>query len=66
MIHLKEGRTPLHYAVDKKHLNIVTLLISKGVDANAKTNVSIIIVVIMIIIIIIINLYHRMEILQFK
>uniref|UniRef100_A0A1D1YME2 Acyl-CoA-binding domain-containing protein 2 n=1 Tax=Anthurium amnicola TaxID=1678845 RepID=A0A1D1YME2_9ARAE len=31
-----EGRTPLHWAVDRGHFNIVEILISKGADVNAK------------------------------
>lgn len=31
-----EGRTPLHWAVDRGHLNISELLVSKNADVNAK------------------------------
>ncbi|KAK4777318.1 hypothetical protein SAY87_017505 [Trapa incisa] len=31
-----EGRTPLHWAVDRGHFNVVELLISKGADVNSK------------------------------
>ncbi|KAG8390430.1 hypothetical protein BUALT_Bualt01G0082500 [Buddleja alternifolia] len=31
-----EGRTPLHWAVDRGHMNITTLLLNKNADANAK------------------------------
>lgn len=31
-----EGRTPLHWAVDRGHLNITELLVSKNADVNAK------------------------------
>ncbi|XAR52188.1 hypothetical protein NMG60_11020123 [Bertholletia excelsa] len=33
-----EGRTPLHWAVDRGHLNIAELLVSKTADVNAKDN----------------------------
>lgn len=33
-----EGRTPLHWAVDRGHLNITELLVSKNADVNAKDN----------------------------
>lgn len=33
-----EGRTPLHWAVDRGHTNIVELLLSKSADVNAKDN----------------------------
>ncbi|KAF5195825.1 Acyl-coa-binding domain-containing protein [Thalictrum thalictroides] len=33
-----EGRTPLHWAVDRGHSNIVELLLSKNADVNAKDN----------------------------
>lgn len=33
-----EGRTPLHWAVDRGHLNITELLVSKNADINAKDN----------------------------
>ncbi|XP_010267531.1 PREDICTED: acyl-CoA-binding domain-containing protein 1 [Nelumbo nucifera] len=33
-----EGRTPLHWAVDRGHLNIVELLVSRNADVNAKDN----------------------------
>lgn len=36
MISDSEGRTPLHWAVDRGHFNVVELLISKGTDVNAK------------------------------
>ncbi|KAK9291445.1 hypothetical protein L1049_019393 [Liquidambar formosana] len=31
-----EGRTPLHWAVDRGHLNITELLVSRSADINAK------------------------------
>ncbi|KAL1532058.1 Acyl-CoA-binding domain-containing protein 1 [Salvia divinorum] len=31
-----EGRTPLHWAVDRGHLNITELLLNKNADVNAK------------------------------
>ncbi|KAK4571143.1 hypothetical protein RGQ29_029821 [Quercus rubra] len=39
-VHLKdsEGRTPLHWAVDRGHLNITELLLSRNADVNAKDN----------------------------
>ncbi|KAK4790158.1 hypothetical protein SAY86_017462 [Trapa natans] len=33
-----EGRTSLHWAVDRGHFDVVELLISKGADVNAKDN----------------------------
>ncbi|XP_057462409.1 acyl-CoA-binding domain-containing protein 1-like isoform X2 [Actinidia eriantha] len=33
-----EGRTPLHWAVDRGHLNITELLVRKNADVNAKDN----------------------------
>ncbi|XP_020702853.1 acyl-CoA-binding domain-containing protein 1 [Dendrobium catenatum] len=33
-----EGRTPLHWAVDRGHLKIVEILLSKSADVNAKDN----------------------------
>lgn len=33
-----EGRTPLHWAVDRGHLEITKLLLSKNADVNAKDN----------------------------
>ncbi|OVA14735.1 Acyl-CoA-binding protein [Macleaya cordata] len=33
-----EGRSPLHWAVDRGHLNIVELLLSKNADVNAQDN----------------------------
>ncbi|KAJ4956439.1 hypothetical protein NE237_013222 [Protea cynaroides] len=33
-----EGQSPLHWAVDRGHLNIVELLVSKNADVNAKDN----------------------------
>ncbi|CAI0397477.1 unnamed protein product [Linum tenue] len=33
-----EGRTPLHWAVDRGHLNIVELLAGRNADINAKDN----------------------------
>lgn len=33
-----EGRTPLHWAVDRGHLNIIELLASRSADINAKDN----------------------------
>lgn len=31
-----EGRTPLHWAVDRGHLNVVELLINRNADVNAQ------------------------------
>lgn len=31
-----EGRTPLHWAVDRGHLDVVESLISRGADVNSK------------------------------
>jgi len=31
-----EGRTPLHWAVDRGHSGVIELLCSKGADMNAK------------------------------
>ncbi len=31
-----EGRTPMHWAVDRGHLKIAEALLSRNVDANAK------------------------------
>ncbi|XP_021909327.1 acyl-CoA-binding domain-containing protein 2 [Carica papaya] len=33
-----EGRTPLHWAVDRGHINIVEALVSNNADINAKDN----------------------------
>ncbi|CAI9086931.1 OLC1v1020867C1 [Oldenlandia corymbosa var. corymbosa] len=33
-----EGRTPLHWAVDRGHLNVAELLLDRGADVNAKDN----------------------------
>ncbi|XP_004502682.1 acyl-CoA-binding domain-containing protein 1 isoform X1 [Cicer arietinum] len=33
-----EGRTPLHWAVDRGHLNVTELLIGRSADVNAKDN----------------------------
>lgn len=33
-----EGRTPLHWAVDRGHLKIVEILINRSADVNAKDN----------------------------
>ncbi|KAK3008537.1 hypothetical protein RJ639_013276 [Escallonia herrerae] len=33
-----EGRTPLHWAVDRGHLNITEMLVNKNADVNAKDN----------------------------
>ncbi|GFP94771.1 acyl-coa-binding domain-containing protein 1 [Phtheirospermum japonicum] len=33
-----EGHTPLHWAVDRGHLNVTTLLLDKNADVNAKDN----------------------------
>nr|GMC53311.1 acyl-CoA-binding domain-containing protein 1-like [Ipomoea batatas]GMD20514.1 acyl-CoA-binding domain-containing protein 1-like [Ipomoea batatas] len=33
-----EGRTPLHWAVDRGHLNITKVLLSKSANVNAKDN----------------------------
>lgn len=31
-----EGRTPLHWAVDRGHISVVEILLSKNADVNAK------------------------------
>lgn len=36
MIADSEGRTPLHWAVDRGHLDIAEALVSKNADINAK------------------------------
>ncbi|XP_010934831.1 acyl-CoA-binding domain-containing protein 1 isoform X1 [Elaeis guineensis] len=33
-----EGRTPLHWAVDRGHVSVVEILLSKNADVNAKDN----------------------------
>jgi acyl-CoA-binding protein len=33
-----EGRTPLHWAVDRGHLNVTELLVGRNADVNAKDN----------------------------
>lgn len=33
-----EGRTPLHWAVDRGHVNVVELLVSRNADVNAQDN----------------------------
>jgi hypothetical protein len=33
------GRTPLHYAANFKHVDIVKLLLERGADVNAKDTV---------------------------
>lgn len=33
-----EGRTPLHWAVDRGHLNVTELLVSRNADVDAKDN----------------------------
>ncbi|PRQ60477.1 putative FERM/acyl-CoA-binding protein, 3-helical bundle [Rosa chinensis] len=33
-----EGRTPLHWAVDRGHLNMAEMLVSRNADVNAKDN----------------------------
>ncbi|RDX66025.1 Acyl-CoA-binding domain-containing protein 2 [Mucuna pruriens] len=33
-----EGRTPLHWAVDRGHLDVTELLVGRNVDVNAKDN----------------------------
>lgn len=33
-----EGRTPLHWAVDRGHLNVTELLVGRDADVNAKDN----------------------------
>lgn len=33
-----EGRTPLHWAIDRGHLNVVKALIDHNADVNAKVN----------------------------
>ena len=35
-----EGRTPLHWAVDRGHLNLTELLLNHGADVNAKVILS--------------------------
>ena len=37
---MQDGWTPLHWAAQKGSLEVVKLLLDKGVDVNAKTNVS--------------------------
>jgi ankyrin repeat protein len=34
-----EGRTPLHYAAYKQHLEVVRLFLQRDVDVNPKNNV---------------------------
>lgn len=36
-----EGRTPLHWAVDRGHLNVTELLIGRNADVNAKVFINI-------------------------
>lgn len=33
-----EGRTPLHWAIDRGHLNVAKALVDKNADVNAKVN----------------------------
>jgi ankyrin repeat protein len=33
-----EGRTPLHWAIDRGHLNVAEALVDKNADVNAKDN----------------------------
>lgn len=33
-----EGRTPLHWAIDRGHLNVAEALVEKNADVNAKVN----------------------------
>ncbi|XXG85616.1 hypothetical protein AAC387_Pa11g0661 [Persea americana] len=33
-----EGRTPLHWAVDRGHLNVIDLLVGRNADVNAQDN----------------------------
>lgn len=33
-----EGRTPLHWAIDRGHLNVAKALLDKKADVNAKVN----------------------------
>lgn len=35
-----EGRTPLHWAVDRGHLNLTEVLLHHGADVNAKVILS--------------------------
>lgn len=39
MIPDSEGRAPLHWAVDRGHLNITKLLLSRNADVNAKVHI---------------------------
>lgn len=40
MIADSEGRTPLHWAVDRGHLNLAELLVSKNANVNAKVRLK--------------------------
>lgn len=33
-----EGRTPLHWAIDRGHLNVAKALVDNKADVNAKVN----------------------------
>lgn len=33
-----EGRTPLHWAVDRGHLDVIEMLTSRKADVNAKVS----------------------------
>jgi ankyrin repeat protein len=35
-----EGRTPLHWAVDRGHLNVTELLVGRNADVNAKVFIN--------------------------
>lgn len=37
-----EGRTALHWAVDRGHLNITEALVKEKADINAKVNCSVV------------------------
>ena len=39
----QDGDTPLHWAADKGHTEIASLLIGNGADINSKNNVSILV-----------------------
>ena len=34
---MEQNKTPFHYAIEKKHIEMIELLISKGADIHAKT-----------------------------